>query len=600
MPELATLGIIVDATGARREIQLTRDELIKLADGGREAEAVLKNIVPPNVVPPAVAPSINRVTEAMQRMQAAAAQSGANAMASQLQRLDPFQQQAAASAQKTTMNFNHLRQGLTTLAVQAGAIPGPIGRIASSLAPMAIGGGVTVGVLAGLAALSFAWKKFSEDADRAREMMLKIHAMEGQFGPAAMVARSGALQAQEGRLAGRLDALQSMRGNQGSGLTGAIMGIVNVFQSNKVSDELAEVRERLATLNDAIAKFTRDLQQEALDAKKWMTQTVAVARFERGADFARARPFAGPHAGIDETAFAANQRIALTFEIEAAKARREYAGDALKAKLDILGVEKETNKSIAEGARLDAHRLATAQQKVAVGQHVAQWGLSKVDPMFGQVLQIGTSIASANWLGAAQGVTSLVDSIIDLGAASREQARGIIAEIEARRSFQDSLRVAMGEMTETEFKIAEANRRFAAERANFSGSKEELDRMSELQRRYVEWLTKEGDQKERLNAAMRNAPSGFFVERYLQRLGSGLSAPAVGGPGPTTTYGPSSGASSRTTINVVMPPGAIVIDGNQTPMELAKQLVAGIRQWASVTGGTGMTASQALNVVPVS
>jgi hypothetical protein len=210
--ELAVLGLIADGSGVRREIKLTREELIKLANGGREAEAVLKKAIPPTVVPPNVPPSINRVTEAIirmrqaasqrsadafgaalanqmnqaeraamslqrglegvraaqQRMTQSAQQSQASAMASQIAQLDPFQGAGAggAVAGKASFNVDKLRQSMTSLAVAAGAVPGPIGRVAATLAPFAIGGGVTVAVLAGLAASSAISKSRSQGARR--------------------------------------------------------------------------------------------------------------------------------------------------------------------------------------------------------------------------------------------------------------------------------------------------------------------------------------------------------------------------------------------------------------------------------------------------
>lgn len=76
---------------------------------------------------------------------------------------------SAQSATRSAQGFNKLRGNLTSLAVASGALPGPLGRLASTLSGFALGGAVTAGVLAGLAAMGFAWKKLTEDVRTAEE-----------------------------------------------------------------------------------------------------------------------------------------------------------------------------------------------------------------------------------------------------------------------------------------------------------------------------------------------------------------------------------------------------------------------------------------------
>lgn len=571
MADIAQLGILVDATGARREIQLTREELIRLANGGREARDVLRGAIPPLIVPPGVPRQIDGVTQAIQRMRQAAAQGQANAMASQIGFLDPFQRQAQSIQAATTaaahshVEMGKLRSGLTTLAISAGAVPGPIGRIASTLAPLAMGSGLTVGVLAAITAIAFAWKKFTEEGDRARDMMRALRDDEARFGADAMRARISALQHRERNLASGFEA------------SGRKITDFTLPASNRRAQELQEARDHMNELGRVLAKGERD------------NATKRTAEAQRGADDRREieRKFAADAAAEFDRSFDRQMKGARDAAAANAKEDIERAKEVADAEL-----EAEKAAAIAAGQVWD--EIAEKRlQKMKAMQHLAQWGLSKADPAFGQTLQIGTSLLASNWLGAAQGVTSLIDSIIGLGDASKEQAKGIVAEIQARRSFQESLQVEMGEMTETEFKIAEANRRFAAERANFSGSSEELDKMNDLQRRYVEWLRKEGDAKERLNTAMRNAPSGFFVERYLQSLAS---------PGATrvdTWANTSSGSSGRSGTSVTVGPGGVVvnINGSETPAVMAKKLAQALDILASTTGGAGMSRADALNRV---
>lgn len=230
---LATLGLIVDATGARREISLTAEQLKALANGGKQAREELAKITAPlkssesafkanytagmtwmqfvqtnmaaatkqlgdfgraskelaaqwralgagmkplpSVVPPGGTESVNRYTDAIRKMRIAAAQGQANAMASMISAADPFQkaasvaEQAAVAAGRGAINFGRLRESLTGVAMAAAGTSGPMGSLASTLGMMVVGAPLMVGVLAGVTALGFVWDALTSKTRAARE-----------------------------------------------------------------------------------------------------------------------------------------------------------------------------------------------------------------------------------------------------------------------------------------------------------------------------------------------------------------------------------------------------------------------------------------------
>lgn len=179
MADVFTEVLVVDGAGARRELQLTAEQLKIVANGGREAEAILKKAIPPTIVPPQTVPNINRVTEAMRRMRDAAAASQANAMASMIKASDPFQQQAVSMAKATVEAEKHhfaigrVNLALEGLAVESIGVNSRLASIAAKFAEFGVGGAATGAILAGLAAGAFAWEKFTESTRKANEETAK-------------------------------------------------------------------------------------------------------------------------------------------------------------------------------------------------------------------------------------------------------------------------------------------------------------------------------------------------------------------------------------------------------------------------------------------
>lgn len=73
-----------------------------------------------------------------------------------------------------TRGMTQMRGAMQALAAQAVGLPGPLGRLSSVLLQMSVGGTVTVGVLAGIAAMGLAWRKFTEEAREAEKVLNDI------------------------------------------------------------------------------------------------------------------------------------------------------------------------------------------------------------------------------------------------------------------------------------------------------------------------------------------------------------------------------------------------------------------------------------------
>lgn len=158
-----TKNMSVTTEGARKAWAAAGGDMTKF---GRELQKMLG-------VTDQAEKSVNRYADAIKRMKDAAQQSQANAMASMIKASDPFQAgamaKAAEVAPKAAFSFQKLQGAMQTLAFTSAALPGSLGRIGSVLGSFAVGSGAMVAVLAGLAALAFAWEKISEGAKKAEE-----------------------------------------------------------------------------------------------------------------------------------------------------------------------------------------------------------------------------------------------------------------------------------------------------------------------------------------------------------------------------------------------------------------------------------------------
>lgn len=115
-----------------------------------------------------LAPSVNRYTESINRMHVAAAQSGADKFAKEIERLDPFHQKAAAGAEKHTLALGKINQAFEGLAVEALGVNSRLGSVAGKFLEFGAGSTTTLGILGGLAIVTLAWDKLTESERKAQ------------------------------------------------------------------------------------------------------------------------------------------------------------------------------------------------------------------------------------------------------------------------------------------------------------------------------------------------------------------------------------------------------------------------------------------------
>jgi hypothetical protein len=661
--ELAVLGLVTDGSSVRREIKLTRDELIALANGGREAEAVMKRAIPPTIVPPNVPPQINRVTDAITRMRQAATQSNANtfgtelarqmqqaerasmslqrgldgvtearkrmqqsaamgqanAMASQIGLLDPFQAAGAAASGKASFNVDKLRQSMTSLAIAAGAVPGPLGRIASTLAPLAIGGGVTVAVLGGITAMTLAWGKFTQASREAEAAALaarqelrelthsgSIGNVGGRYGPATLLYSGDSLATRadgesDRAYRARLLGIQGVRGE---------MQRLNSIVDDKSDSSYAGRRDRALATRE-IQAWQRELDKlvpryqglidlvNRLGSAEGDAARSRISELRLGADAASGRVLSGllrtslPGVGITGSPMSGTNMTELS------DALIQSVVNGLKA--------PDLSQSVARSAAQAKWLTDRDQGRAAVGMWGANLAAQHAGPFGGMISGVASAAMTGNpFLVAAAGVTGLVDGLIGLrGEADRN--REVFRQWQLQfASFMDSLRVEAGELTSTEAGINafkrqnEEQRRFLQTQIAIGTSDNEMMRklaqmspeearraLAELNRLEAEIIEKrrqEADEIERLMTAFRNAPHGFFAESYLQRYGT--SAPGPAAPPPER---PGSG------VTVIVEAGGILVDGNRSDVEMAQSMVNGLRMIAASTVGAGVPLSETLD-----
>jgi hypothetical protein len=224
MDVAAKLGIIVDANGARREIKLTTDELKHLANGGSEATATMKGLTGGMTEAGAAAanttPKVSGLADSIARMRAAADRKLDLGLANQIAQLDPFRlrtEQGAVATTKLATSMDRMRtagrekvdlglasqialldpfqKGLGQVAEKsviarlttgrfanaivdlgahvAGAHP-VIGKLVEILGGLSLGAVATVGIVAGIAAIGYAWNKLTEDIRKATAEQNKL------------------------------------------------------------------------------------------------------------------------------------------------------------------------------------------------------------------------------------------------------------------------------------------------------------------------------------------------------------------------------------------------------------------------------------------
>lgn len=530
MTDLAEFGVIVHGGEARRELKMTREEFIALANGGKLAEDAMKKVFPPTVVPPNVPSQINAVTQAIVRMRQAAAQSTANAfgaqlaiqmdlaeksamrlqrgldgviaaqrrmqqaaaqsraasMAAQISAADPFQSaggfdgaqlgpavpahllRTAQAAQGATMSVDRLRGALTQIAISAAGIPGPLGRLASTLGQFAIGGALTVGIIAGIALIGIAYEKLTEKSRKAREEwerqldVLQRLRREQELGPLGET--GAAVRGGRGQLAVLGAEINEIAG---AVLRGEFIGPIKAARLREITalyTEIAlavqagerEVTRIEATEEDKRKRARQDAANERIAQVRREKELEARARAEQDATVDW---YVKQFVGLDD------QRRA------AASDRRTLIGqDKFGFQLDpMIDFGKSIQDLIKRFKELQeaADALAKKQKEAAIADVASNIGghIDRALGTGGLVGGLGAAWAAGNpYAAAATGINFVVDALFSLGEESsqvRQQLRALANETEG---YSDQLEVMLGVMSSVEARQRALTREYAAAR----------------------------------------------------------------------------------------------------------------------------------------
>ncbi len=572
--ELAKLGLVIEGGNARREVKLTIEELKALANGGREAGDVLMKIGDPATQQGIknTNETIKRTTDELRRM--------ADAQAAAIRRADPFQAggnsarlgspfsgfggfdrstatSTAASirvvndaSQTATFNVSKLRQGVTALAVAATGVPGPLGQMASSLAPLALGGGLTVAVVAGVAAITYGWKEFNKEGREAAALMDSLRAGETSMSLGAMRARQTAI-GQE------IDALELKRGASGQRLPPELVTDPRTGRQRwedrwapQFTGEDQARRDALAQRYAALnTEIRRNAGQEAIaagkrpdhrwDADNWRLQDDPF----RGAPWRRGSTLEGmslalglpPSSGQGSDAGIPDVLSDVTASIERFKQREFEATMRAAEALD----------------RLDA-------QARQAGMQLAQFALNTVASRFAPTS--GASVIAQAGAGALSGFGS--------GGMWGALAGGVIGLAGGLFGLSDAAK---------QHKHAMDQQRRAIE--------QERDLRASLNRE--------------LDHQLRNAPVGFYVERYYRPTGNGDPRGGIGPLDPRggRPLGLVSGAAGSGGPVVIDLRGATFSLAGNGGAEVLRDFVRQLRALANAMGGPGMSLADALEMV---
>lgn len=394
---LATLGLIVDASGAKREIKLTTDQLKTLANGGKEAAAVLKNIAPPATVQ-----QMERVTKA----------TSANI-------------QAVTQATAQTKKLQNAFQAMAMSAINAA--PG-VGQLTSVIGSFALSGPVMIGVLAGLAALAFAWDRAGSAAKKAKEEQQSA-----------------------------IGVLQTIRdknrnpilGGLPSAITGAEMrkqdleadvAALRATHYTKARDAAIAAKQR--EINDLTNLIQHGHREEQRLTDEHNAEMLRKAQEAADKEIAEAKRLSDARRALDDY-----QSGLVSVDLPGTSVMRSGATGpvagmtftpAMVAQVAQIG---QRSADAIKGAERTAQILTEVTDKQQRNQQLLQAGLAMLSKYGGAAGGIASAAISGfqsggPWGMAIGGGMALVDTIVNFGRASREAARAMEA---LRVSFNDTI-----------------------------------------------------------------------------------------------------------------------------------------------------------------
>lgn len=153
------------------------------------------------------------------------------------------------STSTASTGVGRLQNSLGNLLTQVSGLPGPVGKLAQSLGQFAVGGGITVALLGGIALIGRAFQQMEERATAFTNRMRGI----GQQTREALTARIDILEGREANLAANREG--SGRGRGDYGFDGSQVGI------RRRQRELEETRKLLGELRVELVAIDRATQR---------------------------------------------------------------------------------------------------------------------------------------------------------------------------------------------------------------------------------------------------------------------------------------------------------------------------------------------------
>jgi gas vesicle protein len=500
--ENAVLGFGVDSreaeAGSKRVVRSLADIREAAERTGRTARSV------PDAFQRAFAESRSSVTVSAQQMQAALRQTNGdlNAAAAVLARTAAQQTQVAATTQAVGVAatraypaIGQLRGAFTTLASTAVGMNPALGRLSGVLGSFAFGSPWMVGILAGIAAIGFAWNRLTRDADDLKKSTREAikffdELAKKRAGPIAEISGNAAsIQAEIVRNEARIRSLRAASLAAATLTTdeGRPLGPEAIAETRKEYERLISVLEKVNAarrLNLETGKAeVRDLRTEAAEEAAREQKRLADERKAAGREAAQAEAawrkeivdaveaqgdaLSKVHAAggaellqmrqardlLDLTAgtrarLAAQHRL----DLETLQAETTLTGPALRARLDyvraLFAEEMATVRVIEQRERLNdalkgATALAEKNAAIIARQSAAVIAKAERDPLIEPFLEAARSMQRAfesafrNILRDGKNIfAQLADSIVDVFIA---MAASIAAVLTARALGIDRL-----------------------------------------------------------------------------------------------------------------------------------------------------------------
>jgi hypothetical protein len=272
------------------------------------------------------------------------------------QRLVTSLQQTQNASSGTALTNGKLRSSLTSLLTTVAGVPGPVGQVASSLSSMAIGGVVTVGLLAGLTAISYLYEKLTANSRKLREETERLtkslsEQAQEQAGLKALSDRALLLKQVESAQ------LSLSRAQARESRPVEFNPRTDLPVSRGYGPSLADAEKKAAEAAEVLAQFDRNASAQLIGS----TQALAVARAKATGDL---------------TKIEAAQRAAAIASLEAqinatqglTVAQKEYlrVTGLATIELDLQAVATEKARASSDARRAQLAQVRTAELDAAI------------------------------------------------------------------------------------------------------------------------------------------------------------------------------------------------------------------------------------------